>query len=114
MRRRTVGAVIALDVAVSGAWAFTTVLTSAGPAPFLHLTLSPVTDAQQLAAMVTADTTVFFTVIAGLNAACYLIAGLRARRKARIVVVDLDEAGATPENPAVRNLLDDMKPLGRI
>lgn len=110
MGTRSLAAVTALDALVSGAWAYTTVITSAGPTPYPHLTLSPVEDCQQLARMVTADTTVLFAALTAVNAACYLAAGLRARRKARIVVVDHDAT----ENPAVRNLLDDMKPLGRI
>lgn len=119
--RRAVLAAVALDVLVGGAWAFTTVLTSAGPPPFPHLTLSLVSDCGQLAGTVTGDTVALLAALAAVNATCLLAARLRARRKAHReaewtgepVIVFIDESDNSAENPAVRAALSKIAAAGR-
>jgi hypothetical protein len=74
-RALTVGTVI--TVAVSAAWAYSTVLTSAGSAPMPHPTGSPVGDYLQMAGAVTGSIPAMFAVDALIYAVCFTIAGLR-------------------------------------
>jgi hypothetical protein len=65
---------------VTAAWACTTAITAAGPAPTLHLTRSLPSDYVQLASGATSSVPVLFAVIALIYAACFAAAGYRRGR----------------------------------
>ena len=75
LRALTAGTVI--TVMMSALWAYSTVLTSAGPVPVLHLTRSPLADYAQLAGTVTRSVPEFFAVTAAIFAVCFMVAGYR-------------------------------------
>lgn len=77
---RAVVTAAVLTVAVSALWAWSTVLTSAGPVPVPQLTRSPASDYRQLAGAVTGDATAFFAVDAALCSACFAVTFRRGHR----------------------------------
>lgn len=79
VRAVTAGTVI--TVAVSALWAWSTVVTSAGPAPAPHLTGNPVGDYLQLASTVTGSVPELFAVTALIFTGCFTIASLRRARR---------------------------------
>lgn len=83
--RRAFTAGTVLSVAVTAAWAYTAVLTTAGPAPVPHLTGSLPADYWQIAAAPAGNGPGLFAVTAAIYTACFALAGLRSmnRRDAR-------------------------------
>jgi hypothetical protein len=79
--RRAVTAGTVLSVTAVSAWSYLEVFT-AGPSPVLHLTRHPWADYRQLASAPTGNGLVLFAVTAGVFTACFMVTGLRARRKA--------------------------------
>lgn len=77
LRAITVGTVI--TVAAAALWAYSTVVTSAGPPPVPHLTASPVGDYLQMAGAVTGSGPEFFAVTALIFTACFAVAGRGGR-----------------------------------
>lgn len=77
---RALSAGTALSALASAAWAYTTTLTAAGPAPALHLTRSLPSDYAQLSSGATGSVPVLFAVIALIYAACFAVAAYRRGR----------------------------------
>jgi hypothetical protein len=73
----------AFSFAVAAAWAYTTSLTSSGPAPALHLTGSPAADYAQLASGATGSVPELFAVLAAVFTLCLLASGWRRTRDRR-------------------------------
>lgn len=78
---RTLAAGMVLSLAVTSAWACTTAVTSAGPAPVLHLTGSPVSDYLQLASGATGSARALFAVLCLIYAVCLAATGYRRMRR---------------------------------
>lgn len=76
-RAFTAGTVIAL--AVTAAWAYMAVLTTAGPAPVPHLTRSLRADYWQVAGAATGSGPELLAVTSVIYAACFTAAGRRRR-----------------------------------
>jgi hypothetical protein len=75
--RRAITAGTVITVAVSALWAWSTVVTRAGPVPAVRLTRNPVGDYLQMAGTVTGSVPVMFMVDALIFTVCFTIAGLR-------------------------------------
>jgi hypothetical protein len=81
--RRALAAGTAVSFAVAAAWAYSTSLTSFGPAPAPRLTASPAADYAQLASGTTGSVPELFAVLAAVFAVSLFASGWRLVRGRR-------------------------------
>ena len=100
-----------LSVAVTAAWSWTATMTIGTGQP-LHLNRDLLGDYAQVAGAATGNGPMLFAVTAGIYFACFLVSGLRQRRRSRAAAALRTGAlaEAEPFSPQIRSSLNVRQP----